>query len=55
MAFIIDHVDLLGYLASDARVRDSATGTLVARHGEAAAYYLHEPVPEGASQPFGLS
>ena len=55
MSFIIDHVDLLGYLASDARVRDSATGTLVARLGEAAAYYLREPVPKGSSQPFALS
>ena len=55
MSFIIDHVDLFGYLASDARVRDNATGTLVARLAEAAAYYLQKPVLEDASRAFALA
>ena len=52
MAFVIDHVDLLGYLASDARLRDPATGTLVARLGKAAAFYLRETLPEAADRSF---
>ena len=41
-AFVIDQADWLGYLASDARVRDSSTGTVVARLAEAAASCLRE-------------
>ena len=50
MAYVIDRVDLLGYLVPYARVRDS-TGTLVVRLSEAAACYLRETRPEGAGQP----
>ena len=55
MAYVIDRVDLLGYLAFDARVREPSTGTLVVRLSEAAAYYLREPASKGASQFFALS
>ena len=50
MAYVIDRVDLVGYLASDARVRDPSTGTLVVRLSEAAAYCLRETLSEGAGQ-----
>ena len=40
MAFVIDRVDLLAYLASDARVRDDADGTVSVPLASAAAYYL---------------
>ncbi len=55
MAYVIDRVDLLGYLASDARVRDPSDGTIVVRLSEAAAYYLPGKSPEGAGQPFALA
>ena len=55
MAFVIDRVDLLGYLASGARVRDPATGTHVASLAEVAAYYLHEPVPQRAGEALALT
>ena len=55
MAYVIDRVDLLGYLASDARVRDPSTGTVVVRLSEAAAYYLRDTLPEGAGQPLTLA
>ena len=55
MAFVIDQVDVLGYLASDARVRDASTGTVVARLSEAAAFYLRERVPERAGEPLALA
>ena len=55
MAYVIDRVDLLGYLASDARVRDPAAGTLVVRLSEAVAYYLSETLREGAGQPLTLA
>ena len=51
MAHVIDRVDLLGYLASDARVLDPSTGTLVVRLSEAAAYYFRETLPKGVGQP----
>ena len=55
MAYVIDRVDLLGYLASDARLRDPQEGTLVVRLSEAAAYYLRDALPEGAGQPLALA
>ena len=55
MAYVIDRVDLLGYLASDARVRGPSSGTLVVRLSEAAAYYLRETLPEGTGQPLTLA
>ena len=55
MAYVIDRVDLLGYLASDARVRGLSSGTLVVRLSEAAAYYLRETLPEGTGQPLTLA
>ena len=36
MAFVIDRVELLGYVASDACLRDDATGTLSVPLGPAA-------------------
>ena len=55
MAFVIDRVDVLGYLASDAAPRDVATGTLVARLSGAAAFDLHETVPDGSGKPLDLA
>ena len=55
MAYVIDRVDLVGYLASDARVRDPSTGTLVVRLSEAAAYYLRETLPKRTGQPLTLA
>ncbi len=55
MAFVIDLVDLFGYLATDARVRYPATGTVVARLGETAAFYLRETVADGAGDPLALT
>ena len=49
MAYVIDQVDLLGYLASDACVREPSTGTLVVRLSESADYYLCEMLSEGSS------
>ena len=42
MAYLIDRADPLGYLASDARVRDPSTGTLVVRLSEAAGYRMFD-------------
>ena len=55
MAFVIDRVDLLAYLASDARVRDDADGTVSVPLASAAAYYLRETVPEGGGEPLTLA
>ena len=55
MAHVIDRVDLLGYLASDARMRDPSTGTLVVQLSNAAAYYLRESLPGRAGQPLTLA
>ena len=48
-SYVIDQVDLLGYLASDACVREPSTGTLVVRLSESADYYLCEMLSEGSS------
>ena len=40
MALVIDRVDLLGYVATDARVRDAAAGTLRVPLASAVAYHL---------------
>ena len=55
MAFVIDRVDLLGYLASDACMRDAATGTLSVPLASAAAYYLRETVSGECSKPLTLA
>ena len=55
MAFVIDRVDLLGYVAADACMRDEATGTLSVPLASAAAYYLRETVPEECGQPLTLA
>ena len=55
MAFVIDRVDLLGYLASDACLRDEAAGTVSVPLANAAAYYLRETVPEECSKPLTLA
>ena len=55
MAFVIDRVDLLGYVAADACMRDEATGTLSVPLASAAAYYLPETVPDGCGQPLTLA
>ena len=55
MAYVIDRVDLLGYLASDIRVREPSTGTLVVRLSEAAACCLRETLREGVGQPLTLA
>lgn len=55
MAFVIDRVDSLGYLVSDARMRDPDTCTVVAHLDEATAHHLRETVPEGAGKPLCLA
>ncbi len=55
MAFVIDRVDLLGYLASDACMRDETTGMVSVPLASAAAYYLRETVPEECSKPLTLA
>ena len=55
MAFVIDRVDLLGHLASNACMRDDATGTVSVPLASAAAYYLPETVPEECSRPLTLA
>ena len=55
MTFVIDRVDLLAYLASDARVRDDADGTVSVPLASAAAYFLRETVPEGGGEPLTLA
>ena len=55
MAFVIDRVDLLAYLAPDARMRDDADGTVLVPLASAAAYYLREMVPGGAGEPLTLA
>ena len=55
MAFVIDRVDLLGYVAADARMRDDAKGTLSVPLVSVAAYYLRETVPEGCNKPLTLA
>ena len=54
MAFVIDRVDLPAYLASDARVRDDADGT-VSVPLASAAYYFRETVPVGGGGPLTLA
>lgn len=55
MAFVIDRVDLLAYVAADPRVRDAAAGTLSVPLARAAAYYLRETVPGGREEPLTLA
>ena len=55
MAYVIDQVDLLGYLASDARVRGPFTGTLAVHLSEAVVHYLHETLSARAGQPLTLA
>lgn len=55
MALVIDRVDLLGCVATDARVRDDAAGTLSAPLVGAAAYHLRETIPEGCGKPLTLA
>ena len=55
MAFVIDRVDVLGYVAADACMRDEATGTLSVPLASAAAYYLGETAPDGCGQPLTLA
>ena len=55
MAFVIDRVDLRAYLASDARVRDNADGTVWVPLASAAAYNLRETVPEWVGEPLALA
>ena len=52
---MIDRVDLLGYLASNAGMRDEATGMVSVPLASAAAYYLPETVPEECSRPLTLA
>ena len=54
MAFVIDRVDLLAYVAADPRVRDAA-GTLWVPLASAAAYYLRETVSGGRGKPLTLA
>ena len=55
MAFVIHRVDLLGCLASDARMRDEAADTVSVPLASAGSYYLRETVPEECSQPLTLA
>ena len=55
MAFVIDRVDLLAYVAADSRVRDAATGTLWVPLASAAAYYIRETVSGGGEEPLTLA
>lgn len=55
MAFVIDRVDSLGYVASGACMREEATGTLSVPLGSAAAFYLRETVPGGRREPLALA
>ena len=51
MAFVIDRVDVLAYVAAEPRVLDDASGTLSVPLARAAAYYLRETVPGGREEP----
>ena len=55
MAFVIDRVDLLGYLASDACMRDDVKGTVSVRLASAAAFYLRETVRDDFSKPLNIA
>lgn len=55
MAFVIDRVDLLAYVAAAPRVRDAAAGTLWVPLASAAAYYLRETVSGGRGEPLTLA
>ena len=55
MAFVIDRVDLLGYVAADACMRDEVSRTLSVPLASAAAYYLRETVPEECGKPLTLA
>ena len=55
MAFVIDRVELLGYVASDACLRDDATGTLSVPLAPAAAFYLGEAVAGECGKPLTLA
>ena len=55
MAFVIDRVDLPGYVAAEARVGDAAAGTLSVPLASAAANYLPETVAEGRGTPLTLA
>ena len=55
MAFVIDRVDLLAYVAAEPRVRDAAAGTLSVPLANAAAYYFRETVPGGREEPLTLA
>lgn len=55
MAFVIDRVDLLAYVAADPRTRDAATATLWVPLASAAAYYFRETVPGGWEEPLTLA
>ena len=46
MAFVIDRVDLLGYVAADVCMRDEAAGTVSVPLASAAAYYFGETIAE---------
>ena len=55
MAYVIDRVDLLGYLVLRRPRARPSTGTLVVRLSEAAAYYLRETLPKRTGQPLTLA
>ena len=52
---MINRVDVLGYLASDACMRDEAARTVSVPLASAAAYYLRETGPEECSMPLTLA
>ena len=54
MAFVIDRVDLLAYVAAEARVGDDAS-TLSVPLADAAVYYLRETVGEECGKPLTLA
>ena len=54
MAFVIDRVDLLAYVAADPRLRHAA-GTLWVPLASAAAYYLRETDSGGRGEPLTLA
>ena len=55
MPFVIDRVDLLGYVASDACMQDDAPGTLSVPLASGAAYYFQETVSDGCAKPLALA
>ena len=55
MAFVIDRVDLLGYVAADACMSDDAAGTVSVPLVSVAAYYFGETIAEGCGEPLTLS